>query len=389
MSMPSTSAAKHRPIWRVMTGMSETSIRVWPILDPARSLGHLRQELPQRHQEPGRIVALHGVAGARHLHPATVRKRPGELLGVLVVEDVALGAAHHQGGTGDAGNRRPQEVAPAHGGPRIDAAAVALVVLPHPLAVGHTPEVVEQAAPQQGGVASRVEGERLVHEVLDRVERRGLRREGGDLPRAGLTRLRTDVHEHEPGQPAAVGARPGQGVGPAQRHADQNEPVEPEVVDEGAEVLDVALGTVIHRGRPLAVAVAALVERDTVALRLESSADEVPRVHVEPAAVQEQHGRPASRAPVQVVEAHATEDDVVRLGQVQVGQLESGGGRRESQVLAEFLRAQAHAYTSWSTWFASGYGALSAYCTPLSISVFTSMAMRSKTALSSSPCEVR
>ena len=145
-------------------------------------------------------------------------------------------------GHADAGNRRPQELAPPLGGRRIDAAAVALIVLPHPLAVGHAPQVVEQAAPEQRGVPPRVERERLVHEVLDRVERRGLRREGGDLPRAGLARLRADVDEHEPSQPAAVGARPGERVGAAQRHADQDEAVEPEVVDEGVEVLDVALG---------------------------------------------------------------------------------------------------------------------------------------------------
>src|SRR4030095_7574049 len=106
------------------------------------------------------------------------------------------------------------------------------------------------------------------------------------------------------------------------------------------------------------------------------------------AAVQEQHGWPASRAPVQIVEAHAAQDDVVRLGQVQVRELEPGGGRRQLQLLGELLGSQAHAETSWSTWFAAGYGALSAYWTPVSISVFTSAVMRSKTARSASPCAV-
>src|SRR5256885_13018538 len=56
---------------------------------------------------------------------------------VLVVKHVALGAAHHQGGTGHLGHRRPQELASSLGGRRVDAAAaVTLVVLPHPLAVG-------------------------------------------------------------------------------------------------------------------------------------------------------------------------------------------------------------------------------------------------------------
>src|SRR5438034_549253 len=109
------------------------------------------------------VVGSRYSAGARHLHPAPVGQRSGQLLGVLVVEDVALGAAHHQRGARHAGDRRPQELAPPLDGRRIDAAAVALVVLPHPLAVGHAPEIVEQAAPEQRGVAPRVERERAVH----------------------------------------------------------------------------------------------------------------------------------------------------------------------------------------------------------------------------------
>jgi hypothetical protein len=43
------------------------------------------------------------------------------------------------------------------------------------------------------------------------------------------------------------------------------------------------------------------------------------------------------------VEAHAAQDDVVRVGQIQVRQVEPGSGRGELQVLAEFFGAQAHA----------------------------------------------
>src|SRR5207253_4588570 len=42
----------------------------------------------------------------------------------------------------------------------VEAAAVTLVVLPHPLAVGHAAEVVEQAPAQERGVAARIEAER-------------------------------------------------------------------------------------------------------------------------------------------------------------------------------------------------------------------------------------
>src|SRR5207244_961284 len=133
------------------------------------------------------------MAGARDLHPASGGERSGQALGVLVVEDVALGTAHHEGRTGHLGDGRPQELAATLRGGRIEgAAAMALVVLPHPSAVGHAPQVVEQAPAQQGGVAPRVERQGARHELLDGVERRRLRREGGDLPYAGLTYLRSE-----------------------------------------------------------------------------------------------------------------------------------------------------------------------------------------------------
>src|SRR5439155_14412374 len=132
---------------------------------------------------------------------------------------------------------RPQELAATLRGGRIEgAAAMALVVLPHPFAVGHAPQVVEQAPAQQGGVAPRVERQGARHELLDRVEWRRLRREGGDLPYAGLTYLGADVHEHQRRQPPAVGAGPRQRVRPAQRHADQDEAIETEMIDERLEV---------------------------------------------------------------------------------------------------------------------------------------------------------
>ena len=63
---------------------------------------------------------------------------------------------------------------------------------------------------------------------------------------------------------------------------------------------------------------------------------------VEPAPVQEQHRWLAPGAPVEIVEAHPTEDDVVRRGQDQLGEREPGRGRRHCQVLAELVGAEAH-----------------------------------------------
>src|SRR5947209_19830611 len=130
-----------RMFWPFATG----SPPLMELTGIADARGHFAQELSQRHEQAGRVVTLHGMAGTLHLHPATVGQGPGQARGVLVVEHVALGAAHYEGGTGHLGHRRPQKLAPPLVGHRVDATtSVTLVVLPHPLAVRHAPENVEQ-----------------------------------------------------------------------------------------------------------------------------------------------------------------------------------------------------------------------------------------------------
>jgi hypothetical protein len=202
---------------------------------------------------------------------------------------------------------------------------------------------VQETAPEQLAVAAGVEGQGAVHELLHGVERGRLRGERGDLASAVDADLGTDVDEDEPGQPPAVPAGPGQRVDAAERHAHQHEPLEPEGLEESLEVADVALGRVVHLRRPLAVAVAALVEGQAVTLLPERRADEVPGVRVEAAAVQEHHGRQARRAPVEIVQAHAPAQQVMLARQHDLGQADPGGIRRQLQVRAELVGAEAHA----------------------------------------------
>src|SRR5439155_11186286 len=121
-----------------------------------------------------------------------------------------------------------------------------------------------------------------------------------DLPHAGLTNLRADVDDHEPGQALAVRTGPGQGIDAAERHADEDEAIEPEAIDEGFDVGGVTLDAVIHLRRPLAVAVAPLIEGQAVPIGSERGADEVPGAGAEPAAVEVQQLPPAAAAPVAV-----------------------------------------------------------------------------------------
>ena len=76
--------------------------------------------------------------------------------------------------------------------------------------------------------------------------------------------------------------------------------VEAELVDDAADVVE-RDDRVVDVGR-IAVAVAALVERVDVEVRLQRDAERVPRVGVSGEAVQEQERRPALAAPVEAVE---------------------------------------------------------------------------------------
>ena len=108
-----------------------------------------------------------------------------------------------------------------------------------------------------------------------------------------------------------------------------------------------ALDRVVHLGRPLALAVAALVERDAVPLAAQREADQVPGMGVEPAAVQEDHGRQAGRPPVEVVKAHALRaSEVVLVGQHDLGQGDAGGGGGQLEVRAELVGSEGHRVSS-------------------------------------------
>src|SRR5262249_19479247 len=67
-------------------------------IPPDRRLG---EKSPQFVNEAARVVALDGVPCVLDPHPAAIGQCPREPLGVLVEKDVALCAAHYQGGAPD------------------------------------------------------------------------------------------------------------------------------------------------------------------------------------------------------------------------------------------------------------------------------------------------
>ena len=82
--------------------------------------------------------------------------------------------------------------------------------------------------------------------------------------------------------------REGQRIDRAHRHAGEDEMIEAECVDKAFDVLALSRDRVIGVGGPVAVAVAALVERDAVELVAQCEAAEIPGMRSQGAAMQKQ-----------------------------------------------------------------------------------------------------
>ena len=271
------------------------------------------------------------MAGALDRHPAAVRQRARERRGVLVGEDVARGAAHDERPTGDAGFAAPCILEAGSHGARV-AMQPSHVGLANPSAVRQTPQISSQAPTEQTTVAERVEERGLLDELLDRIDLGRVVKEVGDALRTCLADARTGVDQHEAGQPIRVARRVDERVQRAHRLADESEPLEAEPIDEALEVGEMRLGSVMQLRRPFAVAVSALVQCETVIIGSQRETDEIPGMRGQAAAVQEDDRRAVRGAPVEVVEAHAADDDVVVLGEAELRHVHAGDLGRQSVV---------------------------------------------------------
>src|SRR5579884_1817502 len=268
-----------------------------PNPEAGAGLARRLQEAPQFGDEVLGIVALHGVAGARHGDEAAVRQAAGEADAVFLVEHVAFAAAHDQGRAGDA--PEPLGEPGAVGAVRILAQRLepARVVFPLPGAVGLPPQIVHQAAPQDRRVAARVEFHRLLD---DRLDRDGLLHrvdEVADAARSRAAHLGPGVDDDEMGEPLGLRNGKGERVDRTERHADENEPVEAELVDKAGGVAQRRGDRIIAVGRPVGVAVAALVGRDAAVFVAQGEADKVPGMGGQRAAVEKDDRRQMLVAP--------------------------------------------------------------------------------------------
>ena len=132
--------------------------------------------------------------------------------------------------------------------------------------------------------------------------------------------LRADVDEDRGAGPLGALREQRHRDHAAHRVAHDERPLQPQLVDERERVLGHRRRRVVGVARPLAVVVAALVDREHVVAVGEVQADEVPGVRGLVAAVEQQQRRRAGLAPLEEVEAlvpqHRVARAVAQLGRV-------------------------------------------------------------------------
>jgi hypothetical protein len=151
----------------------------------------------------------------------------------------------------------------------------------------------------------------LGHRLLLRSEDHPVVDARHDALCAGGGDLGSDVEDDESVDPVGMGGREEVGVVAAHRQAHQDDPVQAERVEEAEDISDHQPAAVF--GRPVGVAVTALVERQDPVPVVEGSGRVVPRVGVAAEPV-EHHQRRGVPAPVEVVERQTVEVDLPRSG---------------------------------------------------------------------------
>src|SRR5215469_2124535 len=95
--------------------------------------------------------------------------------------------------------------------------------------------------------------------------------------------------------------------------------LKPEPFNEAFNIPDLALETVISGWLPFAVAMATLVERDTMVVAPEHQAHDIPSMSIEAATMQKDDWRPSFDTPIQVMQTDTVDYDMVRFGQDDFG----------------------------------------------------------------------
>jgi len=240
----------------------------------------------------------------RDLYQRGAPDRRPELVGHVARQDGAQLAARDQGRRGD----------PIEQSPRVDRAPLGVAgrieaVDPRPFALDHARRADVR---QQGGIGVRL----AWHQPKGLRSRfaRGIGPQGAlAAPAQAVEPVgrdhRTRIDDHERADTVRVPGRERHRVVAAHRVADERDARRAERVDEAEQIGGEILGRVRRRVGPLALAVAALIERDHVEAIGERRRDEVEPVRMRGAAVEETEHRAADDSPLEKVEPQPADRD--------------------------------------------------------------------------------
>jgi hypothetical protein len=123
----------------------------------------------------------------------------------------------------------------------------------------------------------------------------------------------------------------------AHRHAGEHEPVEAQLFDKAFDVLALRRDRIIGVGRPVAVAVAALVEREAMKFVAQCQAAQIPGMRGQGPAMQEKERLQLVVAPIQVTEPKMTDHHGLLGGQYNFVEVEAGSHRSGLEMIVIFF----------------------------------------------------
>ena len=109
------------------------------------------------------------------------------------------------------------------------------------------------------------------------------------------------------------------------------------MVDKASDIGDLRRDRIVAVGRPIGVAVTALVEREAVEIVAQRQAAQIPGMRGQRPAVQKQDRLLSLAAPIQIMHLQSADADVALAGQHDIAELEPGADRGRGKVLAVFL----------------------------------------------------